>query len=660
VKVTLVTLNYNGADSTIRLLESLAAQADKDFSVVVADNGSSDVQKLRGYKGLPFHLMENGANLGFAGGNNPALEYAFQNGADWALLINNDTWVESDFIVRLKANLEHRQGLVGLPLKETNAIAYAGRIDWLKPTLEHVYELPHQNESDLFYPIGGGMAISRKAYETIGGLEQDYFLYFEDVDYAIKARNAAVPVEFMGGPVINHQVSGTTRALGSPLLLRYHYRNALYFNFKNAPLFTKVITIPWSVIIILKQLLKIGNQNHVAESKAILNGIIDFYQEQMGHISTKTKVGIECESIEGKNPQWGIGKIIMRLLEELSKRPELANDFEFTLYFKDHIPDFPFLQSPLFTKKTVPVPGKPNRLFPFYYYLLLPIRLWLDRNDVMFWPNYMLPIIALGKSHVLLTEDVYYEGHEGSLPFRYRLAYRIFGGWTACHATKILAISDTSKNNIARLYNINPERLIVNHLGVDPINVSDKKEGEYVLYVGQAFPRRHLRETMQAFQKIAPEFPNLRLNIIGTDKYPNPMLVPLMKQINAELGREAVTHKDYIEQKELESYYAGAKILAYVSDREAFGLPPMEALSLGVPSLIADNALGHELFGDNAIYVSDTNSADSIAQALREAMTNSELREKIKEHGPEVAGRYTWKAFTDKFLEIIKSIAHHA
>ena len=119
------------------------------------------------------------------------------------------------------------------------------------------------------------------------------------------------------------------------------------------------------------------------------------------------KIGIECESIEGKNPMWGVGRMIIKLLEEISHRPELEKDFRFVLYFKDSVPDFEFLKAPIFEKKTVPVPLFKNRLFPLYYFDVLPMKLWFEELDLMFWPNYMLPITAFGKSLVMLTEDVF-------------------------------------------------------------------------------------------------------------------------------------------------------------------------------------------------------------------------------------------------------------
>lgn len=374
-------------------------------------------------------------------------------------------------------------------------------------------------------------------------------------------------------------------------------------------------------------------------------------------MSNLIKIGIECESIEGKNPTWGVGRMIMKLLEELSRRPELEKDFQFVLYFKDTIPDFPFLNAPVFEKKTVPVPFFKNRLFPIYYFALLPMKLWFEGLNVMFWPNYMLPIITFGKSLVMLTEDIYYETHEGKLPFRYRLAYGIFGWWTAKFATKILAISETSKKNVAKLYNIDPKRIAVDYPGIDFQKTGNWKmeNGNYLLYVGQAFPRRHLKETILAFEKIASEFPNLKLIAVGPDKYEKPVISSLVSQINNNLRREAVIYKDYVKDSDLVELYAGARALVYVSDREAFGLPPMEVLSFGVPPIIADNELGHELFGEYAFYVVNAHP-DSIAESMRKALTQTEKIQKIKTEGPEFVKKYNWGSFTDRFLEYVKNI----
>ncbi|MDO8658505.1 MAG: glycosyltransferase, partial [Candidatus Levybacteria bacterium] len=255
-------------------------------------------------------------------------------------------------------------------------------------------------------------------------------------------------------------------------------------------------------------------------------------------MSIQIKIGIECESIE--NDTWGVARMTNKLLEEIAKRPELKNEFEFCLYFKSKIPDYPYLENPIFNKKIIKLPVIPSS-FSLYYYIYLPIYLWFKRVDVIFFPNYMLPLIFSGKSVVMLTDDIYYESRNPKLPFRYRLAYRIFAGWAARHASRIMAISGTSKKELVRLFKIKPERIAVNYLGVDTSNTQTVNNGSpYILYVGQAFPRRHLKETILAFEKITTDFPELKLIAIGPDKYEKPTIGSLVSQVNARLHREAV------------------------------------------------------------------------------------------------------------------------
>lgn len=371
------------------------------------------------------------------------------------------------------------------------------------------------------------------------------------------------------------------------------------------------------------------------------------------------KVGIECESIEDQS--WGVGRIVNKLLEEISRRPELKKEFKFFLYFKSKIPDSAFLKNDIFVKKIVRG-WLSRRSFSFYYYVWLPINTWLDRVHVMFFPANMLPIIFYGKSVVILTEDLYYEMYHGDLPFRYKLAYRIFGNWAARHATKIMAISETSKKNVAKLFKISPGRIFVNQLAVEPPKSDSLTSyqlpvtSNYLLYVGQAFPRRHLKETILAFEKLSPKYLDLHLVAIGADKYNPPIIRGLIEKVNKKLGREAVVHKDYVSDEELHDLYRNAKCLIYVSSREAFGLPPLEALAHGAVSVIADNDLNREIYGQNAFFVADPDSVDDIAATIENCLNNMAKREQIKQSAAQVLSKYTWLAHTNRFLDLAKQV----
>jgi glycosyltransferase involved in cell wall biosynthesis len=271
----------------------------------------------------------------------------------------------------------------------------------------------------------------------------------------------------------------------------------------------------------------------------------------------------------------------------------------------------------------------------------------------------MLPFFVTSRSLVVLTEDVYYEINRGSLPWRYKLAYRIFSGHAARAATRILAISESSKKNVARLFKINPDRISVNHLGVDIVNHSHseiREGGKYVLYVGQAFPRRHLKETILAFSQIASEFPEINFIAVGRDKYNPPQIIDLIKEENVKLGGERIRHYDYISESQLLSLYKNAICLVYVSSEEAFGLPPLEALGYGTPPVVTDSELTRELLGNNAIFVSCPDSPQEIANALRLAIKDGKRREEISKQGRLTIDRFTWQNHFLKFKKVVEDV----
>ena len=368
------------------------------------------------------------------------------------------------------------------------------------------------------------------------------------------------------------------------------------------------------------------------------------------------KVGIECESIEDSET-WGIARQISELLKELSRRPELASQFKFFLYFKGRVPDYPYLASRLFEKKVLALPLVPVS-FSLYYYLYLPVRLWFDRPAVTYFPNYMLSLLFTGRSLSTLTEDFYYEMTGRTLSFRYRLAYNIFGRWAARHGTRIMALSESSKPALIKLFGIASSRIAVNPLGINPEARNMKRKTEkcfklnapsYILYVGQAFPRRHLRETILAFKQILPDFTGLKLVVIGKDKYNPPVIANMLD--------ENIIQRDYVSNEELAALYQRAKLCVYVSSHEAFGLPPLEALGQGTPAVVAETPVNRELYGDNAFFVPAPYTPASIAGTLRRGLTDAAKRQAILAAAPAIVSRYTWSAHTDRWLEIIRKVA---
>lgn len=293
MRLSVITINYNGSEYTLKLLKSLTDQADNNFEIIVVDNASqeADFSNLKDTVEGAI-LIRNDQNLGFSMGNNVGIKKALQNGSDWVLLLNNDTWVEEGFISSLRAKLEgleclpeDRRGMAGLALDEGGHIAYAGKVIWLRPHGYHIHSKEKAELTEDKYIIGGAMIIHKNVFKKIGFLDEKYFLYFEDQDFSLRAKGAGFLLSFFYDVKANHQTSSTTKKLGSPLLMRYHYRNALYFNFKNGPWYVKLVVWPWSWMVILKQLLKIMTNYNREQSASILYGVLDFYKNKMGKIN---------------------------------------------------------------------------------------------------------------------------------------------------------------------------------------------------------------------------------------------------------------------------------------------------------------------------------------------------------------------------------------
>jgi hypothetical protein len=238
-KVVVIVLNWNGLQDTLECLASLREVRYDDFEVLVVDNGSEDGSEEVLRERLPdLPLLQTGANLGFAGGNNAGIRWALERGADYVLLLNNDTVVDADFLAPLVAEAERAPevGIVGAAIayqeQPSRLWAYGGgRFDIATGWVRHL-QSPAASE-DLrtrgcreFYVTGCTMLLKRSVLEAVGLLDETYFHFCEDVDLCLRAKAAGYRVSVAGDSRLRHKVSATTR-VSSPLFLYYNLRSRL-------------------------------------------------------------------------------------------------------------------------------------------------------------------------------------------------------------------------------------------------------------------------------------------------------------------------------------------------------------------------------------------------------------------------------------------------
>lgn len=264
-KILIIILNYNGWDDTKECLESLNKVEYENFEVILIDNGSAEKPPEIGgqFSNLKITQVFNDKNLGFAGGNNQGIKMALQKGAEYILLLNNDTLVEPDFLAKLVEVSKKDGGKIGIvgPLMlypDKKIIWSAGG----KITSDYKGELIGYNQSDegqfknpahVEYISGTCLLIKKAVIEKIGLISEDYFLYYEDVDWCTRARATGYECLLVPEARIYHKVSKSTQEFSYPYIY-YHVRNNLLFASRFGP---GIMVFFMSIWILLKQVIKL-------------------------------------------------------------------------------------------------------------------------------------------------------------------------------------------------------------------------------------------------------------------------------------------------------------------------------------------------------------------------------------------------------------------
>lgn len=215
--VSVIVLTWNGLDVTRRCLDSLlSGTTHPDFEVVVVDNGSTDgtLEFLRGLPGI--RLIENGENLGFVGGNNAGIARTSND----VVLLNNDTEiVQEDWLERMQelACSAEGIGIVGCRLVNAEGrLVHAGTYMPLPSFWGQEYPGDERDigqytrDREVEGVIAACVYIKRRVFDEVGMLDTDYFSYYEDTDFCLKARRAGWATYCCGGATVKHLENAST------------------------------------------------------------------------------------------------------------------------------------------------------------------------------------------------------------------------------------------------------------------------------------------------------------------------------------------------------------------------------------------------------------------------------------------------------------------
>lgn len=287
-RVFIIVVNYNNYNDTIECVESLKDIDYENYQIIIIDNGSQNDSYDELKKKLPNCLiMRSDKNLGFAGGNNLGIKYALTNGADYILLLNNDTIVEKDFLTYMvkAAEEDEKIGIVGGKINyydKKDCIWFAGgKIDWLKFRVEHIGQREidrgqYDKRCEITFMTGCCMLIKRKVFEKVGLLPEEYFMYFEDVDFCVRASEAGFKIIYEPKAKIYHKVGFSSGGEESPFALRWNNRNRILFMKKykyNVKKWSFIFTILFFIVTRCIRIIQFAIEGDIARAVAIIKGI---------------------------------------------------------------------------------------------------------------------------------------------------------------------------------------------------------------------------------------------------------------------------------------------------------------------------------------------------------------------------------------------------
>ncbi|MEK7063882.1 MAG: glycosyltransferase family 2 protein [Patescibacteria group bacterium] len=260
MRLAFITLHYKNLNDTSGLLASLRAclvPKSTDVSVYVVDNDGSPALAEVIKKDFPnVFLLSPGRNLGFAAGNNYGLKKAITDGNDILVCINNDTYVEKDFIKQIIESpiKEAGVGAVGgliyfapgfefkkdYPKKDLGKVIWyaGGDFDWnnILGSNAHVDEVDHgqfKKVSDTAFVTGALLITRADVLSKVGLFDEKYFMYLEDVDLCHRLKLAGYSLLFDPKIKMWHKVAQSS-GIGSSLNDYFITRNRLYFGMKYA------------------------------------------------------------------------------------------------------------------------------------------------------------------------------------------------------------------------------------------------------------------------------------------------------------------------------------------------------------------------------------------------------------------------------------------
>jgi glycosyltransferase involved in cell wall biosynthesis len=374
------------------------------------------------------------------------------------------------------------------------------------------------------------------------------------------------------------------------------------------------------------------------------------------------KIGIDYTA--ALKQSGGIGRYARGLITTLA---ELDKQNHYTLLAAADAPleDLKFFQPyPNFSHKIYPLPERWLTIGWHRFYLPIPVEWFAGTLDLFHSPNFILPPVRRAKT-LLTVHDLSFIRHPQGAVDSLRQWLNKVVPHSLARADHILADSQSTKNDLVEIFNIEPANITVVGAGVeerfqpitDPLKLQAIRQryhlppGEFILGLGALEPRKNFTGLMKAYAQ-SPVRETHHLVIAGGKGW-------LYDDIFATAENSPVKDRihliGFVDDNDLPALYSLADVFAFPSHYEGFGIPVIEAMACGTPVVCANNSCLPEVAGQSALQITATDTT-ALSEALYRMVIDFSLREQAIKEGFIQAQKFTWPAAAQRLLNVYQRL----
>lgn len=360
----------------------------------------------------------------------------------------------------------------------------------------------------------------------------------------------------------------------------------------------------------------------------------------------------------------GLGRYTERLIHHLERLAPPGD--EFVIFLRQENWDAYVPQRSTFTKQLAD--------FPWYSVaeqVEMPKLVRVARLDVMHYPHFNVPVWT-PKPFVVTVHDLiltHFPTRRATTlgPLKYWLkqfAYRVVLSRAVSRASRILTVSEFTKQDIQQYFGYDPKKIAVTYEAVDNfpqpvINDAEVRSRlglpeNFLLYVGNAYPHKNLETLVTLAQNLTGPYSDMHIVIVCKRDY---FLDRVQDAVRAAQVEHRVHFPGYVSDADLGALYRLAHAYIFPSLYEGFGLPPLEAMAQGTPVLSSDAACMREILGTAALYFNPRDVRGMLA-ALQKLDADPALRASCIAAGHTQVQRYSWSTLAKTTLQAYHDIPH--